>query len=331
MPTLEELRAENAAEEKALSEQAAQPEPIEEPEIEQEQEPEVEAKESEPAEEAEDWMKAEEPEKPSGFVPDSTAAAIRRKYKAEAKEAKEQASAAHAELERIKAELEALKNNRPAINPLDEPKRENYPTDEQYIAALTRHNAQIILKESQTQQAAERKKQEQEAKQKQLSEVVDQHYVRAAQLAEKSGIAPEAYQAADLRVRQTVDSLFPGGGDAITDALIANLGEGSEKVFYSLGVNQARRERFVQLLIEDPLGLKATVYLGELKAQLKAPAKRETSAPPPMEQVQGDKSGASAVDKLAKQYREAHNKGDVQKAFNIKREAKLKGLDVRNW
>jgi hypothetical protein len=327
MPTLEELRAENEAELKAL-EATIEPEPKDDPEEAEADEPEQEEAE---AVEAEDWTKGEEVKEETGFVPDSTAAAIRRKYKAQAKEAQEQASAANAELERIRKELDALKASKPAINPLDEPKPESFETDRDYIAALARYNAQIILKETQTQQAAALKKQEQEARQSKLAEVVDQHYVRAAKLSEQAGISPEAYQASDLRVRQTVESVFPGGGDSITDALIANLGEGSEKVFYNLGVNQSRRDKFVQLLREDPNGLKATVYLGELKAQLKAPAKRETSAPAPMDAVQGDKQGASATDKLQKRYLEAHRKGNTQEAFNLKREAKLKGINVGQW
>ena len=140
-------------------------------------------------------------------------------------------------------------------------------------------------------------------------------------LAEKSGISADMYQSADRKVRQAIDSVFNGAGDDITDALIANLGEGSEKVMYSLGVNSTRLNELRSRLQSDPSGVKAAIYLGQLNAELKAPMKRKTTAPKPPPEVNGDAKASTSVRNLQKRYSEAQRTGNVQAAYNIKKEA----------
>ena len=162
-------------------------------------------------------------------------------------------------------------------------------------------------------------------------DAVDKHYERAVTLATESGITPEMYQNADFRVRNMVNSLFPDAGDAITDALIANLGEGSEKVMFSIGVKDSRLKELHTLFQQDPTGVKASMYLGTLKAELNAPRKRKTNAPKPATDINGDAQKDETSRKLKKRYDEADKKGDLQSRFNTRREAKKAGVDTSNW
>lgn len=134
-----------------------------------------------------------------------------------------------------------------------------------------------------------------------------------------------------------VDNLFDprgtgnGIGDAIVDSLIASLGKGSEKVMYNLGVNKARLGELQQRFEEDPTGVKASIYLGQLNAELSSPRKKTTSAPAPAPQVNGDKAEKADVKALRKEYQNADKRGDLQARFNARRKARQAGIDTTNW
>lgn len=339
MPTLAELKAENAAAEAAEQEaikkaqEAEQEEEQEEPEVEAKDDAETSAEDdkegSDDKESADDaWMQAEEsePEQEAKFT-DSDAAAIRRKYKAKVAEKDEQ-------LSKLQAEIEALKQTKTQVQQQSlpgKPVRDNFNSDEEFIEALTDYKISLVEEKTQSQLTATEKQRQQAERERQVAAEVDNHYLRAAKLSEKSGIKPEAYQSADLMVRTSIEKVFPKAGDAITDALIASLGDGSEKVFYHLGVNPAKRAQLVKLFEEDRSGIKAAAFLGTLKAALNSPARRETQAPDPIEKIQGDKAGNNNGDKLYRQYKDAHKRGDGQAAFNAKRQAKAAGIDVSKW
>lgn len=280
-----------------------------------------------------DWMKSDA--KDGEFRPDSDAAAARRKWKGRWKEEKGRAEQERAERERLEQENAKLKEQlaAPKVEATkDAPKREDFDTDDLYIKALAAHEAAKIRSELATGAAAEEKKRQQAEQQAKIEGAVDAHYARAEKLATQSNIKPETYQAADRAVRGAVDSVFPDGGDMITDALIANLGPGSEKVMYHLGVNSAKRKQLVDLLTEDRSGIKAAVFLGQLNATLSAPARRESRAPDPADKVHGDKNGSKGDGAaLKRQYDEAQKTGDVQKAFNLRRSAKAKKIDTSDW
>ncbi len=157
---------------------------------------------------------------------------------------------------------------------------------------------------------------------------VDNHYLRAEELAKKSGISEEVYAAADTEVRKTVEAVIPNGGEAVTDGLISRLGEGSEKVIYFLGRNQAKRAEFEKCLRDDPSGISAAMMLGQLKTDLGASRKKSSSAPAPSDRIQGDQGESQASSKLKRQY-EATD--DLQTRIDLKRSAKAKGIDVSGW
>ncbi len=341
MQTLEELKAENAAIDEDPVETPTTEE-AEEQTVEVETETPIDSEESseagEPSEEktedteTEAWMQSDEDTdgQASADIPNSAWKAAREKYKAKLQKHKEESGQ---EVEQLKAEIEKLKGSQP--QQLNRPKREDFDNaddpDEAFAEALVdwkleQNNARTAAKTKEVEQT----RQAEEYKQS-VSKAVDQHYERAVKLAEKSDISAEVYQSADLKVRQAVESVFPEKGDDIYEALIANLGEGSEKVSFNLGVNTARRNRFVSLLTEDKTGLKAAVYLGTLNAELSAPAKRQTTAPDPATQLKGNENASQKYQSLKAKYTKAHKVGDSQAAFDAKRAAKQAGADTSKW
>jgi hypothetical protein len=163
-----------------------------------------------------------------------------------------------------------------------------------------------------------------------LDERVDAHYERASSLLAKSGIAPELFKHADQKVRKTIDSLRPGMGDVIADSFISTLDDGSEKVMYYLGVNEVALNKLQALLVDDPTGLRAAVYLGQEKQRLTTPTKHRSNAPAPSKNVNGDVNSGNAKG-LKRKYEAAHKSGDLQLAYNLKQQAKKEGSDVKIW
>ena len=113
--------------------------------------------------------------------------------------------------------------------------------------------------------------------------------------------------------------------------MIAGLGAGSEKVMYSLGVNNARLAELKNRLIADPSGVTAGMYLGELKSEISAPQKRKTNAPKPAAQLKGDEQANDKFKAAKKNYEAAHKRGDTSKAFTLKRAAKKAGANTKTW
>lgn len=241
------------------------------------------------------------------------------------------------EIEKLKAENEQLRSSPSATGEKARPKREDFEESEDPQEAyedalmdwkLSKNNA------NNRQQSVNAEQERIETqRQTEVSQSVDQHYERAVVLAEKSNISAELYQSADGVVRKTVESIFPKNGDTITDSLIANLGEGSEKVMYNLGVNKKRLDHFKQLLKSDPGGIKAAMYLGKLNAELNAPSKKRTKAPAPASTANGDSPISNDDDfvKTKKSYDKANESGDKQAAFNIRMAARRQGAPTNTW
>lgn len=335
--TLEELRAENAAAE-AEAAQAPQPGATDvddeaatgqsDADDHAEDQGEEENQQAEP----ESWMQSDDQESHGAgkkFTDKDIGAA---KANLRAKLEKQHQS----ELDALRQQLEELRSKTVVPQVSAKPKREDFydrdDPDEAYVEAL----ADWKVKDNLAQQHAgnqqyEAQRKQLEAQQK-ISSSVDQHYERAAVLAAASGISPELYQSADHRVRSAVEGVFPGGGgEVVTNALIASLGEGSEKVFYKLGVSQAHLKELTTKLAEDPSGIQASIYLGRLSAELTAPARKTSNAPAPATTVKGDASTTDAGKALHRKYLEAHKRGDNQAAFNIRREAKQSNINVNSW
>lgn len=336
MQTLAELKAENAStEETEVVETETPPQEVEEETIEEtdvnaateeveETEEVAEPTEEETTEtEVEDWMRGDD--QPSDEIPNSAWKAAREQYKAKLAKKEEEH---HNELDRLKAENEQLKQGKPAA--LKEPKLEDFDDNDDpqadYMAAMVDYKIKKSQAEMQATQAATVTQEKQAELKRKIDSNVDKHYVRAQKLAEQSGIKAETYQASDLRFRQSLERRFPGAGDSIANKLISDLGEGSEKVTYNLGVNKARLSELEERLDSDPSGIQAAMYLGQLKTDLNAPQKRKTNAPKPTPTLKGDAKPSLG------QYERKYNKAKTpQEKWDIKREAKKAGVNVKSW
>ena len=342
MQTLEQLKAENAEPKEETDEVIPQAEEVEtEVEaVEEESEELADPGEGEQAEaegaETEAWMQTEEQTSEGDdnetVVPLAAHTKMRGKLKGRIGEQDE-------ELERLRVENAALKQGHQApaqetAAPAAMPTLEGSDYDEaKYQQDLSNWMAQQVQTQvAQATQSGTQKAAQTQAAQ-QLDQAVDDHYQRAAKLAEESGITPELYQNADTVVRQTIESVLPQMGDVVTDNMIARLGEGSEKVMYFLGRNKTAQEKLRSSLVTDPTGISAALYLGELKSTVAAPQKRVSRARKPATQIQGDEGGSAKGEakKLKETYRSAHKRGQGQTAYNAKKQAKAAGIDVSDW
>lgn len=334
--TLEDLRAENAAAEAASAqvpqagasdvEDAAADDLNADDDLAEDSSGE-EGQEAEP----ESWMKGDDQESHGAekkFTDRDIGAA---KAKLRAKIEREKQS----ELDALHAQLEELRSKTVAPQQLARPKREDFYDNDDPDDAYTEALADWKIKEAQAHQYASTQQYEAQRKQlesqQKISRDVDQHYERAAQLSAQSGISPELYHSADHRVRSAIEGVFPNMGDHITDELIASLGDGSEKVFYALGVSQKRLEAFIETMKNDPKGIKTAVHLGKLAAELASPTRKKSNTPAPAATVQGDANTTDAGKSFQRKYLEAHKRGDSQAAFSIRREAKAANINVNSW
>lgn len=346
--TLDELKAENAA-----KEAEANSEPIEDKKeiIEDEY---VEVKEESKADEVEgstedndekeaeleSWQLTEDTEtseddQKSGFVPNHEAAKRRKQAKALKGELKEKDS----ELEELRKQVEALKSgNAPqaeAPKQLTRPTREQFDYDDDaYDAALEKYYDDKLEQKLSSHQSNTTEKQ-QEAQQRKAAEAqqksLDDHYERASQLVADGKVTADSYRNADTLVRQSLESMFPERGDHMTNALIStlnNLGEGSEKVMYQLGVNPAKMQELQNKLAIDPSGLAASAFLGQLQSQIQTPNKRRSQAPKPSAKADGEGGSSGKGGTLLKQYNKSD---DLQTRMNLKRKAKSQGVDTSKW
>jgi hypothetical protein len=342
MQTLAELKAANAAEEEAAQPVAEEARNHEELETETEGETQTGVDDEEDAEsgeessetDTEDWMRGDEQGTPDADKKfgDGDVAAAKRKLRAKLERQHQ------TELEKLQQEIEELKKSKSEPQPdlssslPPHPKWDDFADKDNpeaaYTEALVEYNAKAQAAKAEAAQKAEAIRRQREEQSSKISQAVDQHYDRAVGLAEKSGISADAYKAADLNVRQMIDSVIPGGGDPVTDALIANLGEGSERVMYNLGVNSGRRAELEKRLREDSTGLRAMAYLAELNATLKAPSKRTSNAPAPSPQINGDKKGPDNLKRLRQRYDKAKTS---QARYEIRKEARQAGVNTRDW
>ncbi len=282
--------------------------------------------------EPEDWMKGDDQESQGGdkkFTDKDIGAA---KAALRAKLDRQHQS----ELDQLRADLEAERNKRVTPTPSDEPKRDDFweaeDPDKAYMAAWVSWELDNRIAKQQTgNQQYEQQRRQLEARQK-IDTGVEQHYERAAVLAAASGISPDLYQSADRKVREAIQGVFGGeSGEHVTNALIAKLGEGSEKVMYKLGVSPKALAELTAKLRDDPEGLQAAMYLGRLSAEITSPARKTSNTPAPATNVQGDANTKDLSAGLLRRYQEAHKRGDTQAAFDIRSEAKGKKINVSSW
>lgn len=292
--------------------------------------------------EIESWMQTEdtetsEDENKGGFQPNAEAATRRRQNKAlrgELGDAKDENTKL---LERIAA-LEAGKA--PQEQKQDElaprPTREQFDFDDDlYDVAVdkwndkkfdSKLNSRLATNQSDNQQAEHL-----QARQDLMTKNLDSHYEKAQMLVDDGKITEESFRDSDSIVRRSMEALFKGKGNQMTDALISTLntlGDGSEKVMYQLGVNPSKMQEFTNLLATDPSGLAAMGFLGKLQASITSPNKRRSQAPNPGSDVKGEGGKGGKTGTAQKAYDKATT---TQERISLKRAARKGGIDTSKW
>lgn len=336
--TLEELKAENAAAELTGTEETEVITPNTIAEVEEE---EVETEEADTDTEdlgegkkeevLESWMQTESEESEGNFN-NGDMASLRRKLKGKVKERDEEIEQLRAENERLKTPQQSQQANQ--VPP--RPTREQFDwDDDKYDAAVDEWQMQRFQATQANQQQQSKVNQSQQAQLDAITKATDSHYERAQKLVESGAISAEAYTLADTAVRTAFEQVFPSQGDTVTDAVISqlnSLGEGSEKVMFHLGRNPTALSSLKSKLTSDPSGMQAMAYLGTLHAKAtQSPTKKVSQAPKPATQLKGEENTSSASKPMLKKYQAAHKSGNSQEAFNIKREARQKGIDTTSW
>lgn len=336
--TLEELKAENAqAEEESTPVTPDDVEEIEVEAVEEESEEVVEAGESERQSEEEEsteaWMQADEQvsdDSDDVKFTDHDVAAAKRNLKAKLEKKHDKV------VEELKAKIEALESGRvtgvnESVSDSKMPTLEDVDFDEAKLQQATaKWYADQLNAKAQEITAQQASEQQIKAAQRKLDDAVESHYERASKLVQESGISAEKYQEAGVNLMQAIDDVLPGNGEMVTNSLIANLGEGSEKVTYYLGRNPAELRKLQNMLAEDSSGIKASMHLGALKAKFSTKPQIKSSAKPPAKKVEGD-GGPINLSNYQKRYKKAKDSGDPQKAFDIRQEARKQGVDVKKW
>jgi small-conductance mechanosensitive channel len=326
--SLEELKAQNAAEEAA---QAQQPE-VEEIDAEESEDLEVdspETTEGEATEEpTEDWLKedsAEEEKKQSDLVPAAVLAETRRKLRG-------QVSEKDAEIQRLKSELDQVKASPASTSAQDldlevavEPWEYDGDNYGRYKAELDARNARKIM---QAESARAQQAQQIEQQQREIAEQFNQHYDRVEALVASGKITVEKYKAAEANVLEKLDQMT-GAGEAVMKKFVASIGAGSEKVIIHLGTNGTAQQRLEQELKRDPSGIAAAIYLGGLREKFNsAPATKPKTAPAPDVALKGK---APASSSHYKAYEKAVAKDDPTAMLEAKRAARGAGIDTSKW
>lgn len=331
--TLEELKRQNA-EADASETEATESSP--EVEVEERQAEAVETEEAEPElieesaeeeaepEEAEAWLvddeQASSEDQPKSFSgSDIKAARMKERVKAEKRYERE--------IDELKAQLEAMKQPQ-SQSPKTPPRLADYDYDEEkFQQAMVEWTDSRIQTQLSTVNNSQNQQRQAEAK----MNAVNAHYERAAELVQKHGIKPELYKQTDAEFRDAIESIHPNKGDLVADELIANLGEGSEKVVFHITKNKAKLAEFKNKLAEDPSGLKAAMYLGQQLVSATRPVNIKSKAPKPAASHKGDQGTADQSRGLRDKYLKAHKEGDQQAAFEARRAARQAGVDISKW
>lgn len=320
--SLDDLKAENQAEEEGLL-----PDAQVDSEDADTGSADVEAQDE--SEEVEDWLKDDD--QASQSVPLAKHVQVKHKLRARLEDKDSELEVMRQKLAQYEAGAQPQQMQQKAPE-LKIPTLSQFDYDEdQYNVAMADYQDKLVdYKLSQKMASTQQSEQQKNALDKQ-QKAVDAHYERAAKLIESAGIPAEKYQAADTVFRRELHSVT-GNGDVVADAIISRLGEGGEKVTYHLGVNQAAMAQLKQKLQEDPSGISAAVYMGELRAKFgSAVTNKLSKAPKPDSALDGDTNATLNTSSVKKQYEAAHKAGDTAKAFKLRQQAKASGANTSEW
>lgn len=273
-----------------------------------------------------DWMKADDDDdEPAKKFGDSDMAGLRRKMKGKLQ-------AKDTELEEANAKIAQLESGQGAqTDKLVHPDRDKFDSDETYSEAMVKYQMDKRDADNLASYNYQERQKRNLAKANEIKGDVEAHYDRAVVLAKESGITAEQYSASDDRVRRMIRGVFPKRGETVIEQLISDLGEGSEKAFYNLGVNNTRLAELKTILETDGSGIRGAMYIAKLSERLNTPRRRTTNAPAPAPDIKGDVQPKAGEKALKKAYQSADKRGDTQARFDARRTASKAGIDVSNW
>jgi len=272
------------------------------------------------------WMQEAE-EEGGGEVPLSALL----KQKGKTKDLRGKLDERDEENEKLQARIVELENTPGTTATVKRPRLNDFESDEDYEDAMDAWEDSRLTNAVTTLTSKKDTEEKIDAANKRVMDAVDGHYARADKLVKDNSIKPEVYKAADTAVRKVIDVVMPKQGDAVADSLIAILGDGSEKTMFYLGRNKTALNEFRSILQDDPTGLSAAVFLGKISNQLSNSKRRNSNAPAPAANVNGDVQGGAKSGALKKKYDAAHKKGNISEAFKLKRQAKAAGHDTKIW
>jgi len=261
----------------------------------------------------------------------SDIAAAKRKLRAKLEKSNDEVADLRAEIEKLKTQRLAPAASHDSHQAIKRPMLNDFDTTDEYGEALDEYIEAKTLATVQKATNGQAQTAQQEQAKEAFTAAVDQHYERAATLAEKYGITAEVYQQADLAVRTAIEQIMPNQGDLVTDQLINSIGEGSEKVMLYVGRNKGKTAQLQQALLSDPTGMKAVAFLGRMSGEVTAPKKRNSQAPKPATQLKG--GSAVPVSAEAKALRKTYQaaKGNPQARYDARKAARKAGLDPSDW
>ncbi len=279
------------------------------------------------------WMQADEQESAtSDQMPVKSHIAVKQKLKS-------RLSQKDSEIDQLRQEIQQIKGTaQPVAQPLQPPTQTAMPKAEDFYDQRDPDASFQLAMQNWVNKGVEQKlnshlqtHQQQQQRQQQdgrLNQELDRHYDRAAKIVSEGMLSEDEYRDSETLLRQSVDHVAPGRGDAYVDSLLGRMGDGSEKVVVSLARNASHMTAFQQALRDDPTGITAAAFLGELKGRFRS-AGKVSKTPRPGSKLNGDAPVSGGAD--MRRYNTAHKSGNRQEAFNIKRAAKARGVDVSKW
>jgi predicted component of type VI protein secretion system len=246
---------------------------------------------------------------------------------------KDRISEKDTEIEKLKTAASGSATPAATATPVPPPNRIDFNTDDEYAQAM--QSWQNVAVDSAVSNTLKNKQiqMQQQLKLRELDDAVDTFENKISELAVKHKIPVENIDRAVTAFVDTVTSARPEVGGIAVKQIIKVIGDGAEKVIYHLGVNTKARDELYNLLVNDPSGLSAAMFLGQKKATLLAPKTTTSRTPPPAPDTSGDAAGGGSANAkgLKKAYQKAQKSGDAQKAWDARAAAKRAGVDVSSW
>lgn len=270
-------------------------------------------------------------DKQGGSVPVGKHIATKHKLKAKLEEKDEELEKLRKENELLKSGAAPVQQQKLQLNPPKRPRASDFGTDEEYEDALDKYEEQKLEYQIQFSTQNQTQTQKLQQRRQEVEQAVDNHYDRAEKLVQKHSINPEVYHQADKNVKTIIDKVHPKKGEAIFNELVNLVGEGSEIAMFHIGRNKQAAADFENIMRSDPTGLKAAIYLGRIVERSNGAKTQSSRAPAPAAQLKGDQSVTPKGANARRKWQAAHDKGDTQAAFNIKKAARAQGIDTSKW